>query len=42
MIERQKENYAWKFIFLGANIDAVAEAKRFGIDEFMYGCQLSP
>ena len=33
MIERQKEKYGWEFIFLGANIDAVAEAKRFGIAE---------
>jgi len=31
MIERQKEKYGWEFIFLGANIDAAAEAKRFGI-----------
>ena len=35
MIERQKEKYGWEFIFLGANIDAGAEAKRFGIDESM-------
>ncbi|MBR2894801.1 MAG: VWA domain-containing protein [Oscillospiraceae bacterium] len=33
MIERQTEKYGWEFIFLGANIDAVAEAKRFGIRE---------
>ena len=31
MIERQKEKYGWEFLFLGANIDAAAEAKRFGI-----------
>ena len=31
MIERQKEQYHWEFIFLGANIDAAAEAARFGI-----------
>lgn len=35
MIERQKQKYGWEFIFLGANIDAMAEAKRFGIDESM-------
>ena len=35
MIERQKERYGWEFLFLGANIDAAAEAKRFGIDESM-------
>lgn len=31
MIERQKKKYGWEFLFLGANIDAAAEAKRFGI-----------
>ena len=31
MIERQQERYGWEFIFLGANIDAATEAKRFGI-----------
>lgn len=31
LIERQQEKYGWEFIFLGANIDAVAEAGRFGI-----------
>ena len=35
MIEHQKERYGWEFIFLGANIDAAAEARRFGIDEAM-------
>ena len=35
MIERQKERYGWEFLFLGANIDAAAEAKRFVIDESM-------
>ena len=35
MFERQKERYGWEFLFLGANIDAAAEAKRFGIDESM-------
>lgn len=33
MIKRQQEKYGWEFLFLGANIDAVAEAKRFGIEE---------
>ncbi len=33
MIQRQKEKYGWEFLFLGANIDAVAEAARFGIHE---------
>ena len=31
MIEQQKEKAGWEFLFLGANIDAAAEAKRFGI-----------
>ena len=31
MVERQQEKYHWEFLFLGANIDAVAEAGRFGI-----------
>lgn len=31
MIERQKDCYNWEFLFLGANIDAVKEAGRFGI-----------
>ena len=31
MIEHQKENYGWEFLFLGANIDAAKEAARFGI-----------
>ncbi|MHC1693999.1 MAG: hypothetical protein AB9835_01715 [Eubacteriales bacterium] len=32
MIERQKVKYGWEFIFLGANIDAIEAAGRFGID----------
>ena len=31
MIEHQKSKYGWEFIFLGANIDAVATAARYGI-----------
>lgn len=31
MIEHQKTRYGWEFIFLGANIDAVETAGRFGI-----------
>ena len=30
-IEQQKTKYDWEFIFLGANIDAVETASRFGI-----------
>ena len=31
MIRRQKERYGWEFLFLAANMDAAAEAARFGI-----------
>ena len=33
MIQRQKEQYGWEFLFLGANIDAAREAARFGISQ---------
>ena len=33
MIKRQKEKHGWEFLFIGANIDAVETAKRYGIDE---------
>ena len=33
MIEKQKTEYGWEFIFLGANIDAVSAAKDLGINE---------
>lgn len=32
MVERQKKKFGWEFLFLGANIDAIKEAGRFGID----------
>jgi len=32
MINRQKEKYGWEFVFLGANIDAIATAAKFGIN----------
>ena len=31
MVERQKSKYGWEFLFLGANIDAITEAAKFGI-----------
>ena len=31
MVERQKERYHWEFLFLGANMDAISVARRFGI-----------
>ncbi len=33
MIEHEKTKYGWEFLFLGANIDAVQTASRFGIGE---------
>ena len=32
MIEREKTEFGWEFLFFGANIDAIAVANRFGID----------
>lgn len=32
MIEYQKSKYSWVFMFLAANMDAEAEAQKFGID----------
>lgn len=31
MVEHEKEKYHWEFLFLGANIDAISVAGRFGI-----------
>ena len=31
MIEKQKTKYGWEFLFIGANIDAVETASRYGI-----------
>ena len=31
MIEHQKTKYGWEFLFIGANIDAVETASKFGI-----------
>ena len=31
MIKKEQEKYGWEFIFIGANMDAVQEAKKFGI-----------
>jgi len=33
MVQYQKEKFSWEFLFLGANIDAISTAARFGIDE---------
>lgn len=32
MIARQQDKYGWEFLFLGANIDAISVADRFGIN----------
>ena len=31
MVEHEKEKYGWEFLFLGANMDAIETAGRFGI-----------
>ena len=31
MVEHQKAKYGWEFMFLGANIDAIETAQRYGI-----------
>lgn len=31
LVEREQREYGWEFLFLGANIDAIATARRFGI-----------
>ena len=31
IVEHEREKYGWEFLFLGANIDAIAVAGRFGI-----------
>ena len=33
MIELRREKYGWEFLFIGANIDAVETAARYGIDK---------
>ena len=31
MVEKSEKKYGWEFLFLGANIDAIEAAGRFGI-----------
>ena len=39
MVERQKEKYGWEFILIGANMDVIQEANKFGIDQAVrYAC----
>ena len=33
MVEKKKEKKGWEFIFMGANIDAIEVANRFGVDK---------
>jgi len=33
MIQERREKHGWEFLFLGANIDAVETARRYGISE---------
>ena len=33
LIEKQQKQYGWEFLFIGANIDAIATAKSYGIAE---------
>ena len=33
MVEKKKKKHGWEFIFMGANIDAVEVAGRFGVDK---------
>ncbi len=33
MVKHEREKYGWEFLFLGANMDAIAAAKSFGIRE---------
>lgn len=32
MVEHQRGTYAWEFVFLGANMDAIATARSYGFD----------
>ena len=33
MVQHEQEKYGWEFLFLGANMDAIAAARSFGIRE---------
>lgn len=40
LIETQKQEHGWEFLFLASNIDAVETAKHYGIDEpFAVNCR---
>ena len=31
LVTQQQEHWSWEFVFMGANVDAISEAKHFGI-----------
>ena len=33
MVKHEQDKYGWEFLFLGANMDAISAARRFGIRE---------
>jgi hypothetical protein len=33
MVQHEQDKYGWEFLFLGANMDAISAARRFGIRE---------
>lgn len=41
MIEHQQQKYSWQFVFLGANMDAVSEARKLGISA-QYAANFTP
>lgn len=41
MIEHQQQKYSWQFVFLGANMDAVSEARNLGISA-KYAADFTP
>lgn len=41
MIEHQQQKYSWQFVFLGANMDAVSEARKLGISA-KYAADFTP
>lgn len=41
MIEHQQQKYSWQFVFLGANMDAVSEARNLGISA-KYAANFTP
>lgn len=41
MVEHQQQKYSWQFVFLGANMDAVSEARNLGISA-QYAANFTP